>query len=83
MFFMLPICIPLKILRFCTIYLQDLIDKARTTLVGNRLSIQRLQASTGVPVTGDSDDPAYNNFNQVIFINADTGYILVEGYSVV
>ncbi|KAL8106960.1 uncharacterized protein LOC141670561 [Apium graveolens] len=45
---------------------QDLIDKARTTLVGNRLSIQRLQASTGVPVTSDSDDPAYNNFNQII-----------------
>lgn len=47
-------------------YLQDLIDKARTTLVGKRLSIQRLQAATGVPVTSDFDDPAYNNFNQII-----------------
>ncbi|KAK1367591.1 Spindle and kinetochore-associated protein 2 [Heracleum sosnowskyi] len=47
---------------------QDLIDKARTTLVGNRLSIQRLQASTGVPVTSDSDDPAYNNFNQIFHV---------------
>ncbi|KAF5957414.1 hypothetical protein HYC85_004639 [Camellia sinensis] len=46
---------------------QDLIDKARTTLVGNRSSLQRLQASTGIPVTSDSDDPAYTNFNQVIY----------------
>ncbi|KAI7998399.1 hypothetical protein ACSBR2_035740 [Camellia fascicularis] len=45
---------------------QDLIDKARTTLVGNRSSLQRLQASTGIPVTSDSDDPAYTNFNQII-----------------
>lgn len=45
---------------------QDLIDKARTTLVGNRISLQRLQASTGVPITSDSDDPAYSNFNQII-----------------
>ncbi|GMP83815.1 hypothetical protein CsSME_00037601 [Camellia sinensis var. sinensis] len=45
---------------------QDLIDKARTTLVGNRSSLQRLQASTGIPVTSDSDDPAYTNFKQII-----------------
>ncbi|KAD3641550.1 hypothetical protein E3N88_30774 [Mikania micrantha] len=44
----------------------DLIDKARTTIVGNRASLQRLQASMGIPVTGDSDDPAYTNFNEVI-----------------
>uniref|UniRef100_A0A5B7A3H8 Protein FAM33A n=1 Tax=Davidia involucrata TaxID=16924 RepID=A0A5B7A3H8_DAVIN len=45
---------------------QDLIDKARMTLVGNRSLVQRLQASAGVPVTSDSDDTAYTNFNQVI-----------------
>ncbi|KAK6158756.1 hypothetical protein DH2020_006070 [Rehmannia glutinosa] len=45
---------------------QDLIDKARTLLVGNRTQLQRLQASTGVPVTCDADDPAYVNFNQII-----------------
>ncbi|XAR71477.1 hypothetical protein NMG60_11028754 [Bertholletia excelsa] len=45
---------------------QDLIDKASTTLVGNRVLLQRLQASCGVPVTSDSDDPAYTNFNQII-----------------
>ncbi|XP_057511044.1 uncharacterized protein LOC130793393 [Actinidia eriantha] len=45
---------------------QDLIDKARTTLVGNRSLLQRLQASTGIPVTNDSDDPAYSNFTQII-----------------
>ncbi|KAL8521776.1 hypothetical protein ACS0TY_012070 [Phlomoides rotata] len=44
---------------------QDLIDKARILLVGNRTLLQRLQASTGVPVTTD-DDPAYVSFNQVI-----------------
>ncbi|KAJ0431557.1 putative spindle and kinetochore-associated protein [Helianthus annuus] len=45
---------------------QDLIDKARTTIVGNRASLQRLQTSMGIPVTNDSDDPAYTNFNEVI-----------------
>ncbi|KAM0059738.1 putative spindle and kinetochore-associated protein [Helianthus debilis subsp. tardiflorus] len=45
---------------------QDLIDKARTTIVGNRSSLQRLQTSMGIPVTNDSDDPAYTNFNEVI-----------------
>ncbi|PWA97899.1 hypothetical protein CTI12_AA024930 [Artemisia annua] len=45
---------------------QDLIDKARTTIVGNRASLQRLQTSVGVPVTSDSDDPAFTNFNEVI-----------------
>ncbi|XVE53509.1 hypothetical protein DITRI_Ditri03aG0009000 [Diplodiscus trichospermus] len=45
---------------------QDLIDKARTTLVGNRNLLQRMQASTGIPRTRDSDDPAFNNFNQII-----------------
>ncbi|KAL7001789.1 hypothetical protein U1Q18_002937 [Sarracenia purpurea var. burkii] len=45
---------------------QDLIDKARTVLVGNRSLMKKLQASTGVPVTKDSDDPACTNFNQII-----------------
>ncbi|KAG8375378.1 hypothetical protein BUALT_Bualt10G0093800 [Buddleja alternifolia] len=45
---------------------QDLIDKARTLLVGNRTQLQRLQASTGFPVTNDADDPAYASFNQII-----------------
>ncbi|KAL6501886.1 hypothetical protein OROGR_027019 [Orobanche gracilis] len=45
---------------------QDLIDKARTLLVGNRTQLQRLHSSTGVPVISDADDPAYVNFNQII-----------------
>ncbi|KAJ9702777.1 hypothetical protein PVL29_004487 [Vitis rotundifolia] len=45
---------------------QDLIDKARTTLVGNRSLLQRMQASMGIPLASDSDDPAYANFNQII-----------------
>ncbi|XP_071695946.1 uncharacterized protein [Rutidosis leptorrhynchoides] len=45
---------------------QDLIDKARTNIVGNRASLQRLQTSMGVPVISDSEDSAYTNFNEVI-----------------
>ncbi|KAM7459608.1 hypothetical protein LguiA_036602 [Lonicera macranthoides] len=45
---------------------QNLIDKASTTLVGNRSLLQRLQASTGIFVTRDSDDTAYTNFNEII-----------------
>ncbi|XVF89429.1 hypothetical protein PTKIN_Ptkin19aG0129600 [Pterospermum kingtungense] len=45
---------------------QDLIDKARTTLVGNRNLLQRMQASMGIPLNSDSDDPAFTNFNQII-----------------
>ncbi|XVE97312.1 hypothetical protein REPUB_Repub03eG0008900 [Reevesia pubescens] len=45
---------------------QDLIDKARTTLVGNRNLLQRMQPSTGLPFNSDSDDPAFTNFNQII-----------------
>ncbi|XP_052204165.1 uncharacterized protein LOC127809421 isoform X2 [Diospyros lotus] len=45
---------------------QDLIDKARMTLVGNRSLLQRLQVSAGVHLTSDVDDPAYTNFNQII-----------------
>ncbi|KAK2658859.1 hypothetical protein Ddye_005392 [Dipteronia dyeriana] len=43
---------------------QDLIDKAQTTLVGNRTLVQRMQASLGVP--GESEDPAFDSFKQVI-----------------
>ncbi|KAJ8561146.1 hypothetical protein K7X08_027336 [Anisodus acutangulus] len=45
---------------------QDLMDKARATLVGNRSLLQRLQLSAGVPIIRDSDDPSYASFNQVI-----------------
>ena len=45
---------------------QDLIDKARTTLVGNRTLLQQMQASVGIPLVSNSDDPAFANFNQVI-----------------
>ncbi|KAK4389001.1 hypothetical protein Sango_2237100 [Sesamum angolense] len=45
---------------------QDLIDKARTLLVGNRTLLQRLQASSGAPVTSDADDPVFASFNQII-----------------
>ncbi|XP_008794383.1 uncharacterized protein LOC103710455 [Phoenix dactylifera] len=45
---------------------QDLIDKARTTLVGQRSSLQRLLASSGLPLLTESDDIAYTNLNQVI-----------------
>ncbi|KAM5571317.1 hypothetical protein ABKV19_011758 [Rosa sericea] len=45
---------------------QDLIDKARTTLVGNRNLIQRMEASIGISPNTDSDDSAFANFNQII-----------------
>ncbi|KAL5699096.1 hypothetical protein ACHQM5_030043 [Ranunculus cassubicifolius] len=45
---------------------QDLIDKARATLVANRSLVQRMQISSGVSTTNDSEDPAYTNFNKII-----------------
>ncbi|KAF7851839.1 hypothetical protein BT93_L2002 [Corymbia citriodora subsp. variegata] len=45
---------------------QDLIDQAQTTLVGNRSLIRKMQASVSIPLTSDSEDPAYANFNQII-----------------
>ncbi|CAK7353994.1 unnamed protein product [Dovyalis caffra] len=45
---------------------QDLIDKARTVLVGNRNLIQRMEVSMGFDVTGDAEDPAFVNFNEII-----------------
>ncbi|XP_057957737.1 uncharacterized protein LOC131150791 isoform X2 [Malania oleifera] len=44
---------------------QDLIDSARTTLVGNRNLLQRMQASLGIPPPTDSDNSAYDNFKQI------------------
>ncbi|KAL0016581.1 hypothetical protein SO802_003650 [Lithocarpus litseifolius] len=45
---------------------QDLIDKARTTLVGNRTLLQQMQPSVGIPLVSNSDDPAFANFNQIV-----------------
>ncbi|XP_050216518.1 uncharacterized protein LOC126667572 [Mercurialis annua] len=45
---------------------QDLIDKAQTTLVGNRTQLQRMQASMGITTTPVDEDPAFANFNQII-----------------
>lgn len=47
--------------------MQDLIDKAQRTLVGNRNLIQKMQPSAGIPPASDSDDSAFANFNQVLF----------------
>lgn len=47
-------------------HLQDLIDKARIALVGNRTLLQRMQTSSGLPPINDSEDLAYTNLNQVI-----------------
>ncbi|XP_064981532.1 uncharacterized protein LOC135623008 [Musa acuminata AAA Group] len=45
---------------------QDLIDKTRSVLVGQRHSLQMLLASSGLPSMSESDDMAYANLNQVI-----------------
>ncbi|KAJ8775396.1 hypothetical protein K2173_023161 [Erythroxylum novogranatense] len=45
---------------------QDLIDKARTSLIGNRNLLRRMQASMGISLVTDSDDAAFANFNQII-----------------
>ncbi|CAH9108181.1 unnamed protein product [Cuscuta europaea] len=45
---------------------QDLIDKARATLVWNRSLLQKLQAHAGLPVIDDNNDSAFANFNQII-----------------
>lgn len=47
-----------------------MIDKAKTVLLGNRTLLQKLQASAGVPVSSDEDDPAYASFNEV-FVMSD------------
>lgn len=46
-------------------FLQDLIDKASSILVGNRSMVHRMQASVGIPVTSDSEDAAFSSFDQV------------------
>ncbi|KAJ9167631.1 hypothetical protein P3X46_019248 [Hevea brasiliensis] len=45
---------------------QDLIDKARTTLVGNRSLLQRMHTSMGNPLSSVDEDPAFANFNQIV-----------------
>ncbi|KAJ4707743.1 spindle and kinetochore-associated protein 2 [Melia azedarach] len=45
---------------------QDLIDKARTVLVGNRSLVQRMQAPLDIPVISESEDHGFANFKQVI-----------------
>ncbi|XP_078156642.1 spindle/kinetochore-associated protein [Carex rostrata] len=45
---------------------QDLIDKARASLIGQKNSIQRLLASSGLPPISESDEGAYANLNQII-----------------
>ncbi|XP_021820977.1 uncharacterized protein LOC110762627 [Prunus avium] len=45
---------------------QDLIDQARTSLVGNRNLVQRMEASIGISPNTDSEDSAFANFNQII-----------------
>ncbi|KAK1292208.1 hypothetical protein QJS10_CPB17g00151 [Acorus calamus] len=45
---------------------QDLIDNARSILVGNRSLLQRLQASCGLPVIRNSEDAAYMNLVQIM-----------------
>ncbi|CAL1353057.1 unnamed protein product [Linum trigynum] len=45
---------------------QELIDKARTVLLGNNIVIQRMQVSTGISPTTVDEDPAFADFNQVI-----------------
>ncbi|CAM8893799.1 hypothetical protein QQ045_030089 [Rhodiola kirilowii] len=45
---------------------QELIDQASSTLIGNRTTVQRMQASLGIESTVDADDVAYSNFNQIV-----------------
>ncbi|RAL47944.1 hypothetical protein DM860_015731 [Cuscuta australis] len=45
---------------------QDVIDKARATLVLNRSLLQKLQTHAGLPIIDDSNDPEFVNFSQVI-----------------
>ncbi|BBG95011.1 hypothetical protein Prudu_003441 [Prunus dulcis] len=61
---------------------QDLIDQARTTLVGNRNLVQRMEASMGISPNTDSEDSAFANFNQIIDewtvqVRSKTGGILM------
>ncbi|KAL0545440.1 hypothetical protein IC582_015324 [Cucumis melo] len=44
---------------------QDVIDKARTVLLGNRNMLQKMQASMGIPFVSDLDDPALAEFKQI------------------
>ncbi|KGN55411.1 spindle and kinetochore-associated protein 2 [Cucumis sativus] len=44
---------------------QDVIDQARTVLLGNRNMLQKMQASMGIPFVSDLDDPAFSEFKQI------------------
>ncbi|XP_022141272.1 spindle and kinetochore-associated protein 2 [Momordica charantia] len=44
---------------------QDVIDKARTVLVGNRNMLQKMQASMGIPLVSDLDDHAFAQFKKI------------------
>ncbi|XVF89430.1 hypothetical protein PTKIN_Ptkin19aG0129600 [Pterospermum kingtungense] len=46
---------------------QDLIDKARTTLVGNRNLLQRMQASMGIPLNRDEKESESEDINKLLF----------------
>ncbi|KAF3774922.1 hypothetical protein EJ110_NYTH51857 [Nymphaea thermarum] len=45
---------------------QDLMDRTRTTLVGNRGLLQRVQASAGITLNDDGDDSAIDHLVQII-----------------
>lgn len=72
---------PKKLNIYPSFSLQDLIDKAKKLLVGNRTMLHKLQASTGVPVTGDKDDDAYESFNQVLIVSFQNKSDLLLGGS--
>ncbi|CAI0438580.1 unnamed protein product [Linum tenue] len=44
---------------------QELVDKARSIMLGNNNVIQRMQVSTGISPT-TVDDPAFADFNQMV-----------------
>lgn len=56
-------------------FTQDFIDKARTTLLGQKISLQRLLASSGLPLISEQDDSAYSNLNQVGTVAISMVYI--------
>ncbi|KAJ3695425.1 hypothetical protein LUZ60_000802 [Juncus effusus] len=45
---------------------QELIDKARASLVAQRNPIQKLLASSGLPLMNESDEATYTNLDQII-----------------
>lgn len=49
--------------------LQDLIDQASGTLVGNMATVQRMLSSLEIGGTGDAIDVAYSNFKEVLYLS--------------